>query len=164
MNLAEALIAEFDHEATATRRTLERIPPDALDWRPHPKSMTMRALASHIAEMPVWTKTTMETSELDFAQVEYKPFSGDSVEAVVARYEESVKTAIGALQGRPDSDFMVPWTLRKGDHVMFTLPKVAVLRSMILNHQVHHRAQLGLYLRLNDIPVPGIYGPSADEA
>ena len=162
-NISSALIAEIEQEAIATRKCLERIPADKFAWKPHEKSMTMGALASHIAEMFGWTNSTMEAAELDFAKMDYKPFEPQSTEQLVEFLDERLAEAVKALSGASDERFTETWTLKNGETTYFTIPKIAVMRSFVINHIVHHRGQLSVYLRLNDIPVPQIYGPSADE-
>ncbi|MEO7540240.1 MAG: DinB family protein [Pyrinomonadaceae bacterium] len=161
--LATAFLAELDNEAKVTRSVLERIPADKFDWKPHEKSMTFGRLASHVAEMFGWTKDTLKKDVLDFATMDYKPFEPTSTEELLAFFDEHIAASRAALSEASDETFMTDWTMRNGEQVYFTMPKVAVMRSFVMNHIVHHRGQLSVYLRLNDIPVPSIYGPSADE-
>jgi uncharacterized damage-inducible protein DinB len=161
--IATSLIAELEHEGAVTRKLLERIPPERFDWKPHEKSMTMGRLATHVAEMHGWTKFTVEQPELDFAKMDYKPFEPKTTDELVQLFEKSYNEAIETLKGASDDIWFEPWSLRNGDQIYFTMPKVVVMRSMVLNHIVHHRGQLSVYLRENDIPVPAMYGPSADE-
>lgn len=160
--IAAALIAEIDEEQKAARACLERVPADKFDWQPHEKSMTFGRLAVHIAEMFGWVKLTLTTDELDFAANPETPFEPQTTDDLVAYLEEQIAEARSQLAGTPDEAFQETWTLRMGDQVFFTLPKIVVLRTVILNHIYHHRGQLSVYMRLNDIPVPSIYGPSAD--
>lgn len=162
-NIGSALAAEMEHEAKTTRTCLERVPADKFGWKPHEKSMEMGRLASHISEMFQWTKATMENDVLDFATMDYKPFEPKTTDELVAHLDKGVAEAIETLKGASDEAFMKDWTMRNGEQVYFTMPKVAVMRSFVMNHIIHHRGQLSVYLRLNDIPVPSIYGPSADE-
>lgn len=162
-NIATALVAEMEHEAAVTRTCLERVPADKFDWKPHEKSMTFGRLASHIAEMFGWTPPTLEHAELDFSKMDYKPFEPKTTEELVEFLDKNVAEAIAALKSSSDERFMENWTMRNGEQVYFTMPKVAVMRSFVMNHVIHHRGQLSVYLRLNDIAVPAIYGPSADE-
>lgn len=162
-NIASALIAEMEHEAATTRKCLERVPAEKFSWKPHEKSMEFGRLASHVAEMFGWTPSTLQSAELDFAKIDYKPFEPDSTEALLGYLDKNVAEAIDVLRNTSDEQFMENWTMRNGETVYFTLPKIAVMRSFVLNHIVHHRGQLSVYLRLNEIPVPSIYGPSADE-
>ena len=161
--LAAAFLAELENEAKVTRTCLERVPADKFDWKPHEKSMTFGRLASHVAEMFGWTKETLNKDVLDFATMDYKPFEPQSTEELLAFFDERIADSKATLASTSDEQFMTEWTMRNGDQVYFTMPKVAVMRSFVMNHIIHHRGQLSVYLRLNDIPVPSIYGPSADE-
>ena len=166
MAINQSLLGEFDHEMTNTRKALERVPDGKFDWKPHTKSMSMGALAGHIAQIPLWAKLTIETPQFDVA-----PVGGPAVQQaelktraqVLDFFDKHVPEARAALAGASDQSMMTTWTLLSGGKTIFTMPRVAVLRGMIMNHLIHHRAQLGVYLRLNDIPVPATYGPSADE-
>ncbi|MBS1795664.1 MAG: damage-inducible protein DinB [Acidobacteria bacterium] len=162
-NLAAALIGELQQEAATTRKCLERIPADKFDYKPHEKSMAMGRLAVHTAEMVDWAKETVTTTELDFAANEYKPFEPKTTEELVEFADKHLAEAIEALKNTSDEAMMENWTLRNGETVYFTMPRIQVLRGMVFNHIIHHRGQLSVYMRLNDIPVPAIYGPSADE-
>jgi uncharacterized damage-inducible protein DinB len=162
MSLSQALLPEFDMEMANTRRALERVPTDKFDWTPHHKSFTMGKLATHLATLPGWTNVTLGTDGLDLAE----PFEAPkpaTTEELLALFDKTVADARVALAGAADETFFQTWALRKGEHVIFSLPKIAVMRGFVLNHIIHHRGQLTVYLRLNDIPVPSIYGPSADE-
>jgi uncharacterized damage-inducible protein DinB len=162
----QALLPEFDMEMANTRKTLERVPDDKLGWKPHEKSMTLGRLAGHLAELPGWAANTLEHDSLDIA-----PPGGPTYQAVTAKsrqetldlFDKHVSTARAAIAGASDDQLMKPWSLLKGGEKLMTMPKIAVLRGFVMNHTIHHRAQLGVYLRLNNIPVPSIYGPSADE-
>ena len=162
-NIATALIAEMQQEAAVTRTCLERIPAEKFDWKPHEKSMGFGQLASHIAEMFGWTPPTMEKAELDFAQMDYKPYEPKSSDDLLEFFDKNVSEAIETLKNSSDERFMETWTMKNGEKTYFTLPKIAVMRSFVMSHIIHHRGQLSVYLRLNDIAVPSIYGPSADE-
>jgi|SRR5688500_8122441 len=162
-NIASALIAEMELEAAVARKCLERVPAEKFDWKPHEKSMAFGKLAVHIAEMFSWTPTTLHHAELDFSKIDYKPYEPTSTADLVEFLDKNVAEAIDALRNSPDEVFMENWTMRNGETVYFTMPKLAVMRSFVMNHIVHHRGQLSVYLRLNDIAVPSIYGPSADE-
>jgi uncharacterized damage-inducible protein DinB len=162
-NIATALIAEMEHEAAVTRTCLERVPAEKFDWKPHEKSMPFGRLASHIAEMFGWTPSTMDLAELDFSKMDYKPFEPKTTDDLLEFFDKHVAEAITTLKNSPDERFIENWTMRNGEQVYFTMPKIAVMRSFVMNHIVHHRGQLSVYLRLNDIAVPSIYGPSADE-
>lgn len=161
--IASALIAEMEQEAAVARTCLERVPADKFDWKPHEKSMAFGRLAVHIAEMFNWTAVTLQQSELDFAKFDYKPFEPSTTGELVESLDKNVAEAIDVLRNTTDDVFLENWTMRNGETVYFTMPKIAVMRSFVMNHIVHHRGQLSVYLRLNDIPVPALYGPSADE-
>ena len=162
-NIAPALIAEMEQEAAVTRKCLERVPAEKFDWKPHERSMPFGRLASHVAEMFGWTPPTLEQPELDFAKWDYKPAEPKTTADLVEFLDKNVSEAIACLRNTSDDTFMESWTLRNGEQVYFTMPKIAVMRSFVMNHIIHHRGQLTVYLRLNDIPVPALYGPSADE-
>jgi uncharacterized damage-inducible protein DinB len=164
MSISQSLLPEFDQEMAGTRRVLERVPADKFSWGPHDKSMNFNRLAVHVAELPAWATMTLNTSELDFAATPYAPAKAETTEDLLAIFDKSAGEARTALAGASDEELFKPWTLRNGDQVFFTMPKVAVLRGFVMNHIIHHRAQLTVYLRLNDIPVPALYGPSADES
>lgn len=164
MSISEALLGEMEYEAATTRKLLERIPTDKFDWKPHEKSMGMAQLASHVAEMFGWTPMTLNQPELDFSKFDYKPFVPATTEDLLEFFDKNVAEATDALKSTSDEVFFEPWTMRNGEEIYFTMPKAATMRSFVMNHIVHHRGQLSVYLRLNDIPVPSIYGPSADEA
>jgi uncharacterized damage-inducible protein DinB len=164
MTIAELLVPEFDQEMATTRRVLERVPEDKFAWKPHDKSFSMGDLASHVVNSVKWTDYTMNGTEFDLATVtpEEVNQAAKSRAELLAWFDANVPSARAVLT-RPDADYFVPWTLKKGDMVFFTMPRYNCLRSFVLNHIVHHRAQLSVYLRLNNVPVPGAYGPSADE-
>jgi uncharacterized damage-inducible protein DinB len=162
MSLSQSLLPEFDQEMSNTRRALERVPTDKFDWQPHAKSFTMGKLGTHLAMLPTWTSVTLDTSDLDVSQPFDQPKPA-TTEELLALFDQNVAAARTALAGAADETFFQPWTLRNGDQTIFTLPKIAVMRGFVLNHVIHHRGQLTVYLRLNDLPVPSIYGPSADE-
>jgi uncharacterized damage-inducible protein DinB len=166
MPISQALLPEFDHEMSNTRKTLERIPENDFTWKPHPKSMPLGRLAGHVAEMPGWAVPTIAQDSLDIAPPSSPPPQGtvaQSRQHVLALFDRNVADARAAIAGATDEQLMKPWSLLVGGRTIFTMPKIAVLRSMIMNHTIHHRAQLCVYLRLNNIPVPALYGPSADE-
>ncbi|HEX4962691.1 MAG TPA: DinB family protein [Thermoanaerobaculia bacterium] len=162
MSISASLLPEFDHEMANTRRALERVPMDKYDWQPHPKSFTLGKLATHLATLPGWTGVTISTSELDISQPFDQP-KPTTTEELLAVFDKNVTEARAALAGVADDVLFQPWTLRAGEHTIFTMPKVAVLRGFVFSHIIHHRGQLTVYLRLNDVPVPALYGPSADE-
>lgn len=159
-----SLIREIEHEGTQTKRILERVPFEKFDWKPHEKSMSLGRLAVHIAEIPRWTSRILSSTDFDIASVNYQPTPLTSTEELVQLSDEKIQKAVVDLQAAKDEDMMVIWTLRRGDQTRFALPRAAVIRAMAMNHLVHHRGQLSVYLRLLNVPVPGIYGPSADES
>lgn len=156
-------LPEFDHEFAETRRALEAIPEDKFDWKPHEKSFSLHDLAAHIAEVPQWVGPTftMDTMDLDGG---YERVVPETKEAILAHFDEGCAAARDVLGKAKGESMMEMWRLVQGEEVILEMPRGAVLRSFIFSHNVHHRAQLGVYLRMLDIPVPGHYGPSADEA
>ncbi len=166
MTIAQALLPEFDHEMANTRKTLERIPDDKLDWRPHEKSFDMRAMLTHMANMPKWSVMTINESSFDMEPEGEEPIKEEPVETVegaLEMFDANVAAAREAIANASDETLMASWSLLKAGDEVLTFPKVAVLRSFIMNHMIHHRGQLTVYLRLNDLPLPALYGPSADE-
>jgi len=164
MTIAELLLPEFDQEMASTRRVLERVPEDKFAWKPHAKSFSMGDLASHIVNMLQWSVDTMEKSEFDLASVtpEEMNKAAKTRAELLAWFDAGVPAARKALQ-KGDPEYFVPWSLKNGAQVFFTMPRYNCVRSFVINHIVHHRAQLTVYLRENNVPVPGLYGPSADE-
>ena len=163
MTIGQMVAAELQQEAVATRKMLERVPNEKFSWQPHEKSMTLIRLAGHIAEMVMWTDATLKADELDFATADYKPKEYTDVSELVADFDKNIADAVETLNSTANETMMQNWRLRNGEQIYFELPKAAVLRTMVMNHIIHHRGQLAVYLRLLDIPVPSIYGPSADE-
>ncbi len=166
MPINQGLLGEFDQEMANTRKTLERVPEDKFGWKPHPKSGTMIWLAGHVAQIPGWAKETMEKDSLDIAppgQPPAQPGIPRSRKDLLERFDGCVAAGRAALSSASDDHLMKPWSLLSGGKTIFTMPRIVVFRGFVMNHLIHHRAQLGVYLRLNDIPVPAIYGPSADE-
>lgn len=166
MGLGTAILPEFDHETANTRKVLERIPDDKLEWTPHEKSMPMVGLATHLANLPSWAAMSIGQDSFDMAPPGQGPLRLDpvpSVKAALELFDKNVAEARAAIAGASDDRLMGPWSLLAGGKEVFTMPRIAVLRAMVMNHMIHHRAQLGVYLRLNDVPVPAIYGPTADE-
>jgi uncharacterized damage-inducible protein DinB len=164
--IGSSLLSELEQENASTRKTLERVPDDKFGWKPHEKSYTMGALASHLAAIPGWGAMTIQTESLDInppGGPGLTPPVATNREELLALFDKSVGEFRATLERADDAAFMRPWSLLNGGQVMFTMPRVAVIRGMIMNHIIHHRAQLGVYLRLNDLPVPSVYGPSADE-
>jgi len=166
MKISEALLPEFDQEMANTRKVLERVPESKFSWKPHPKSFDFGSLAAHVANMAEWANLTLESDSFDYAPPGKEPYQTPkppTTEALVAAFDKSVGHARSALQAADDGKMMAPWSLMAGGKTMMTMPRVAVIRTFVMNHIIHHRAQLTVYMRLNDIPVPGLYGPSADE-
>lgn len=166
MTIAQSMLPEFDHEMAQTRKVLACVPEGKNDFRPHAKSMTLGRLAGHVAELPWWTVETIDQTELDLAPVGGKPyprFIFTTRADTLKTFDDNVAAARSALAKATDADLMVTWSLKGGGKTLLSLPRIAVFRSMVMNHIIHHRAQLGVYLRLNECAVPGMYGPSADE-
>ncbi len=163
MSLKDAFIAELKHESSLTKKMLERVPLDKADWKPHERSMTLGRLAVHVAEIPHWISDIINIDEFDFQQ-HYKPSQAASTEELLKLLDDKMNTAIADLEKMTDADLMKIWVVKQGDKVFFNLPKVVAIRGWAFSHQVHHRGQLSVYLRLLDVPVPGMYGPTADES
>jgi uncharacterized damage-inducible protein DinB len=166
MGAAEGILAEFDHEMAGVRKTLERVPAEKFEWRPHPRSGTMGWLASHLATLPGWAVDVIGKDGMEIAR-EGKPPSGPpkmkTQQEVLETFDKKREAAHAAIAGASDEHLMKMWRLTFMGKEIFNLPRIAVLRSYLISHMIHHRAQLGVYLRLNDLPVPSLYGPSADE-
>lgn len=163
MTFTASLLKEMEQEALTTRKMLERVHDNQFDWQPHEKSMTLRALATHVAEIPGWLPLILSTSEMDFLQMEYKPKMISTTAELVSHLEESLTAGRQALSGTNDQQLISEtWTMRSGDTIHSCLSKLENIRHCYCQI-VHHRAQLGVYLRLLNIPIPGSYGPSADE-
>jgi uncharacterized damage-inducible protein DinB len=160
MSIADSLLPELDQEMTTTRRVLERVPTDKGQWKPHPKSFSLGHLAQLVAGMPGWITSTLKDDALDLGR--FKGYSYESTETLLDMFDRNVAAARDAIANAKDTEHGKPWSLKHGDRVLFTLPKGAVVRQNI-SHLVHHRGQLTVYLRLLDVPVPSIYGPTADE-
>jgi uncharacterized damage-inducible protein DinB len=161
--LATTVLADLDHEMASTRTMLQRIPAAHLDFTPHEKSWTLRKLATHLTDFPLWGQVTVQTTTLDFAAPQPPKPTLDTAEAFVALWDERLAGFKAALAAASDADLQVTWTATVGEQVVMSMPRIAVLRGMVLNHMIHHRAQLSIYYRLLDVPLPGLYGPSADE-
>ena len=147
---------------TVTRKLLERVPEGQFDWKPHQKSMSLGQLAQHVATIPTWGKVAMSQDDFDMAsnqRAEQLPTRAD----ILSLFDRNVSDARAALVGKGDGEMMAPWALKRGAHTIFSMPKASLWRSFVMNHLIHHRAQLGVYLRMHDIPLPSVYGPSADE-
>ena len=166
MPLSQAILPELDHEFANTRKTIERVPDDKLGWKPHEKSFSMGDLATHLAEMPGWAMVILEQDSFDVhppGGATYQRPKVNSRKEILEMLDKNLATARAVLAKVSDEQLMKPWSLLNGGKVTMTLPRIAVFRSFVLNHNIHHRAQLGVYLRLNNLPVPALYGPSADE-
>ena len=163
MPMIDALLPEFDHEMSVTRKVLERVPDDKLDWKPHPKSMSFGDLAQHVTNLPLWGEMTLTQSELDLGGQEQSDRVTSRAD-LLAAFDQRVKQTRARLAGKSDAELMEPWTLKNNGHTIFSMPKATVWRGFVVSHLIHHRAQLAVYLRLNDLPVPSMYGPSADES
>lgn len=167
MALRDGILPEFDHEIANTRKTLERVPEGKPDYKPHEKSMTLERLAGHVAEIPGWAKETILQDSLEI----HPPAGAPRPESLLMKsrkqlleeFDKRAAAGRAAIASATDEQLMKPWSLLAGGKPVFTLPRIAVLRGFVMNHLIHHRAQLGVYLRLNDVAVPSIYGPSADE-
>jgi uncharacterized damage-inducible protein DinB len=165
MTIAESLLPEFDREMGLTRRVLERVPDGQFAWKPHEKSMTLGRLAEHLAELPQWLAISINEAGIDMSTRRPPDYtSPDTRAAVLAMFDKNVADARTALNGRTDAELMAPWTLKNQGRTLFTMPKVAVVRGFALNHLIHHRGQMTVYLRLQNVALPSIYGPSADES
>ncbi|HLL99937.1 MAG TPA: DinB family protein [Pyrinomonadaceae bacterium] len=162
MNLGQVLAQELQYESQSTRKMLERVP-DRFAWQPHEKSMPLGRLATHVAEIPQWTRAITTQDELDFAESDYKPATLAGAAELVEAFDKAVADSIELLLNASDADLMRGWQLRNGEKIIMEMPKAMVVRSMVLNHLIHHRGQLSVYLRLNDVPLPSVYGPTADE-
>ena len=166
MTIKDALLPEFDQEMANTRKTLERVPEDKFAWKPHPKSFSMISLSTHIANMVGWATDTMTKDSFDVSPPGAPPYKEEPAKSrkdLLEKFDKGVASARAAIAGASDEAFLKPWSLLAGGKTLFTMPRIGCVRSFVMNHLIHHRAQLGVYLRMNDIPVPAIYGPSADE-
>ena len=165
MAIKDGILPEFDHEMGATRKLLERVPAADFGWKPHDKSFPLGHLAAHIANLPTWVGITMDGRELDTADIgDARPQPPASTAELLQRFDENVKKARAKIDEQTDPAFFAPWSLKNSGQVMFTMPKVSVLRTFVMNHLIHHRGQLTVYLRLRNVPLPSIYGPTADES
>lgn len=164
MSLCGSLAAELRQEARTTRRILERVPEASFGWKPHEKSMSLGRLAAHVAELPELIVPALTRPEFDFGSGDFKPFNPQSTAELLEKFDRNIETAAALLERQPDESMGEGWRLRSGDHVLFEMPRALVVRFVGLNHVIHHRGQLSVYLRMLDVPLPSIYGPSADEA
>lgn len=166
MTLSEMLLPEFDQEMVNTRKVLERVPTDKFGWKPDEKSGTMGWLASHVSTLPWFATSTITTESFDFApegKPTYRPEIAESTEKLLAQLDQKAAEARAAIAGASDEHLAKDWSLLANGHVLFTLPRYTVIRTFMMNHLIHHRGQLTMYMRQNKIPLPGLYGPSADE-
>jgi uncharacterized damage-inducible protein DinB len=163
MTIGSVLAAELTHEAGTTRTIIERLPDDKFGWKPHEKSMTLGRLAGHIIEMVGWTGSTLTQDGIDFATMNYEPRVYTTTAEMLEDFDKNVADALSVLSSVDDAEMFKSWSMRNGETLYFEMPKAAVMRSFVMNHIIHHRGQLAVYIRLLDIPVPSIYGPSADE-
>jgi uncharacterized damage-inducible protein DinB len=162
MAIKDGLLADFDHEMGTTRKLLERLPDDRLVWKPHVKSMSLGGLATHLGNIPHWAATILNETSFDLAAAPPNLQEKTSRADILAAFDQ-VCAQTRAWMDKTDAEYVSPWTLKRAGHEVFTVPRVAAFRSFVLHHIIHHRGQLSVYLRLNDIPVPAMYGPSADE-
>ena len=160
MSMAQLFLPEFDQEMAITRRLLERVPSDHGEWKPHPKSFNLGHLSQLVATMPGWITSIMEGTRLDLGTA--RAYTLEKTPVLLAMFDKNVQEARAAIAGAKDADFEVPWSLTMGDRVLMTMPRGPVVRQTI-NHLVHHRGQLTVYLRMVNVPIPSIYGPTADE-
>lgn len=166
MSIAKSTLPEFNHEMANTRKLLERVPEEQAAWRPHPKSFSLGDLSLHIANLPTWVAVTLRQDELDFDPPGGKKDPKrefNTRKSLLATFDENVTAAVGAIADTSDEEFHKSWTLKNRGAVVFTLPRTAVMRSFVMNHLIHHRGQLTVYLRLKNVPLPAIYGNTADE-
>jgi len=160
--IKSGLLAEFDHEMGATRRLLERLPEDRLGWKPHDRSMSLGGLGTHLASIPHWGEAILESGSFDLAQAPPPNVEKTSRGAILEAFD-SATNVTRALMDKTDHEYLAPWVLKRGTQEVFAMPRVSAFRTFVINHVIHHRGQLTVYLRLNNVPVPAIYGPSADE-
>lgn len=164
MAIKDGLLPEFDHEMGTTRRLLERTPEAEFAWKPHDKSFSLGQLAGHIANIPHWCDAILQNTVFDVATAnDTRPKSPQSIASLLEQFDKTVATARAGLASTGDAEMLTPWTFKNGGHVVFTMPRIAAIRSFIMNHLIHHRGQLSVYLRLKNVPLPAIYGPTADE-
>jgi uncharacterized damage-inducible protein DinB len=163
MTIRDLLLPEWDHEIASTRKVLERCPQDRFSWQPHAKSMTLGQLANHTANLTNWGQVTLSQDEFNFVPGEYREDVAETSDQLLSKFDSNTKSFRELLGNTSDESMQTTWSLKASGQVMFAKPRIEVLRSMVLNHLVHHRGQLTVYLRLLDVPVPGVYGPSADE-
>ena len=163
MSLKDGLLAEYDHETGTTRRLLERVPEDKLSWKPHVKSMSLGGLATHLGNIPTWGGRILGETFFDLASAPPSVSELTSRTDILQRFDDSARQTRAAMD-KTDPELMAMWTLRRGDQEIFAMPRITAFRTFVLYHIVHHRGQLSVYLRLNDVPLPSIYGPTADQS
>jgi uncharacterized damage-inducible protein DinB len=165
MAIKDALLPEFDHEMGTTRRLLERTPEAQFAWKPHEKSMSLGQLAGHIANIPHWCDAILQHTVFDVSSLgeDVRPRVPESIASLLKEFDAKVATARAGIAATGDAEMLTPWTFKQGGHELFTMPRIAAVRSFIMNHLIHHRGQLSVYLRLNNVPLPSMYGPTADE-
>jgi len=164
MNLIDSIVQEYEMEMATTRKVLERVPTEHLNFKPHPKSMSLGGLASHLAEAQSWGVLTAQLDEFVMDPAQYKPFVGKDKDAILAEFDKNVKEAVAAMKPLSNEALMRTWTMKSPDGTVFLqMPKIAVLRAFVISHAIHHRGQLTVYLRMKDVPLPQVYGPTADE-
>lgn len=163
MAIKDAFIAELNYESALTKKMLERVPLDKKDWKPHEKSMSVGRLATHVAEITHWMTDILSADEFDFMKANFKPTTASSTEELLSIFQENLDKAIASLEKTTDEEFKKIWVVKNGETIMFQTPKNVAVRGWAFSHMIHHRGQLSVYLRLLDVPVPGMYGPTADE-
>jgi uncharacterized damage-inducible protein DinB len=165
MSLVDALLPEYDHELATTRRLLERVPESEFGWKPHEKSMTLGQLAGHVANMPFWLSATLNAPfyDVNTGDKEARLDPPSSRDVMLKEFDEKVSKARASLASKSDAEMMAPWALKSGDQEFFSMPRATAVRTFVMNHLIHHRGQLSVYLRLKNVPLPSMYGPTADE-
>jgi len=164
MAIKDALLPEYDHEMATTRRLLERVPEQDFAWKPHEKSMSLGQLSGHLANIPTWCSAVLDVPVFDLATIgdDVRSKQPASRDALLREFDTKVAAARASLASRTDPDMLSPWTLKQDGHEIFTLPRISAVRSFVMNHSIHHRGQLSVYLRLRNVPLPSMYGPTAD--
>jgi uncharacterized damage-inducible protein DinB len=162
MTIRDLLLVEYDHEVGTTRRLLERVPEAGLAWKPHDKSMSLGGLATHLSNIANWSGALLNDTSFDLAAAPPNLEARTSSAAILDAFDASTRQARGWMD-KTDAEYQAPWTLKRDGHVVFSMPRIVAFRSFVLSHMIHHRGQLSVYLRLQNVPVPAIYGPSADE-
>jgi uncharacterized damage-inducible protein DinB len=163
MSIADGMVPELQHETATTKTLLERVPADKLDWQPHEKSFSLGHLAAHVVETLGWVRETVDVDVFEMDPESYVPWQPDSLDEILAKFDEHVAMAAEKIGACSDEAMMANWTMKVAGREFITLPRVAVIRGFIMNHLIHHRGQLTVYLRMLDVALPQIYGPTADE-